>query len=305
MVQKKSKNFRINVNGNLPIGVTSKDVILQIIGIIGTAGGTGYVIEYAGKLISSLSVENRMTICNMTIEAGARTGMMAPDDTTYEYLINRPQAPKGEKWEQSLNSWRNLVGDNEAQFQKEVSIEVSEIKPMVTFGTNPGMVISIDEVVPEPAKNDEAFIKALDYMQVTPGKPLSEKKVDVVFIGSCTNSRLNDLEAAASFLKGRKVNKSVRMLVVTGSQSIKREAEKKGIDKIFKESVAERREAGCSMCLAMNGDFVPPGKLSVSTSNRNFEGRQGGGARTVLASPLTAAASAVRGYVSDPRTLLK
>ncbi|MEE2683918.1 MAG: 3-isopropylmalate dehydratase large subunit [Pseudomonadota bacterium] len=305
MLQRRPKNLAINLNGNLQKGVGAKDIILKIIGSIGVDGGTGYAMEFRGNTIKSLSMEERMTICNMTIEAGARTGMMAPDDTTYEYLINRPQAPKGEKWEQSLNSWRNLVGDNEAQFQKEVSIEVSEIKPMVTFGTNPGMVISIDEVVPEPAKNDEAFIKALDYMQVTPGKPLSEKKVDVVFIGSCTNSRLNDLEAAASFLKGRKVNKSVRMLVVPGSESIKREAEKKGIDKIFKESGAEWREAGCSMCLAMNGDFVPPGKLSVSTSNRNFEGRQGGGARTVLASPLTAAASAVRGYVSDPRTLLK
>ncbi len=304
MLQRRPKNLAINLSGNLQKGVSAKDIILKIIGSIGVDGGTGYAMEFRGSTISSLSMEERMTICNMTIEAGARTGMMAPDDTTYQYLIDKPHAPKNDQWDKSLEIWKTLVGDQEAKFQKEVAINVSEIKPMVTFGTNPGMVISIDEAVPEPNKNDEAFIKALDYMQVEPGKPLSEKKVDVVFIGSCTNSRINDLKTAAMFIQGRKVAKGVRMLVVPGSESIKKQAEKIGIDKIFKESGAEWREAGCSMCLAMNGDFVPPGKLSVSTSNRNFEGRQGGGARTVLASPLTAAASAVNGYVSDPRIFL-
>jgi 3-isopropylmalate/(R)-2-methylmalate dehydratase large subunit len=304
MLQRKPKSFAINLDGRLSPGVTAKDIVLRIIGEIGVDGGTGHAIEYRGSAISALSMEQRMTICNMTIEAGARAGMIAPDDTTYEYLAGRELAPKGADWDRAVARWRTLPGDPGARFDKSVDLDVAKMKPMVTFGTNPGMVVAIDEPIPAPKGNDKAFAKALDYMRVEPGKPLAGTPVDVVFIGSCTNSRLSDLEAAASVIKGRRVADSVRMLVVPGSQKIKVEAEARGLDAIFKAAGAEWREPGCSMCIAMNGDIVAPGRLAVSTSNRNFEGRQGSGARTVLASPLTAAASAVSGKVSDPRELL-
>ncbi len=304
MLQRRPKTFAVNLEGALPKGVAAKDIILSIIGEIGVDGGTGHAIEFRGSTISSLSMEERMTICNMAIEGGARAGMIAPDDATYEYLAGRPYAPAGADWDEALARWQQLPGDADATFDKQVTLDVSKMKPMVTFGTNPGMVISIDDPVPAPSGSDEAFAKALDYMQLESGKPLSGTPVDVVFLGSCTNSRLSDLEVAAQLLDGRKIANDVRMLVVPGSQQIKNAAEAKGLDRIFIEAGAEWREPGCSMCLAMNGDFVPAGKLSVSTSNRNFEGRQGAGARTVLASPLTATASALAGAVSDPRQYL-
>ena len=304
MLQRRPKTFAVNLEGSLPAGVTAKDIVLSIIGETGVDGGTAHAVEYCGSAIARLSMEERMTICNMAIEGGARAGMIAPDDTTYEYLAGRPQAPAGADWERALAEWRKLPGDSDAVFDKKVSLDVSKMTPMVTFGTNPGMVVSIDAPVPAPSGNDKAFAKALEYMQVESGKPLSGTPVDVVFLGSCTNSRLSDLEAAANLLKGRKIATDVRMLVVPGSQQIKVDAEALGLDEVFRMAGAEWREPGCSMCLAMNGDFVPAGKLSVSTSNRNFEGRQGAGARTILASPLTAAASALSGTVSDPRQYL-
>jgi 3-isopropylmalate/(R)-2-methylmalate dehydratase large subunit len=304
MLQRKPKSFAINLTGTLQPGVSAKDIVLRIIGEIGVDGGTGYAVEYRGSAVGALSMDERMTICNMSIEAGARAGMMAPDDTTFEYLAGREMAPKGAEWDAAVERWRELPGDPGATFDREISLDVSAMKPMVTFGTNPGMVVAIDEPVPTPSGNDKAFAKALDYMQVEPGKLLAGTPVDVVFVGSCTNARLSDLEAAASVVKGHRVADNVRMLVVPGSQRIKNEAEAKGLDAIFKAAGAEWREPGCSMCIAMNGDTVAPGRLSVSTSNRNFEGRQGSGARTVLASPLTAAASAISGTVSDPRQLV-
>ncbi|HEX5048212.1 MAG TPA: 3-isopropylmalate dehydratase large subunit, partial [Gammaproteobacteria bacterium] len=278
LLQRKPKTMAINVNGQLQPGVTAKDIILRIIGEIGVGGGTGYVLEYRGSAISALTMEERMTVCNMSIEAGARAGMIAPDDTTYHYVAGRPLAPKGAAWDQALKRWRSLPSDAGAKFDREVTIDVSKLTPMVTFGTNPGMVIPIAAAV--PSENDPAFRKALDYMQVESGKSLLGKPVDVVFIGSCTNGRLSDLRAAASVLKGRQVSKRVRLLVVPGSQDVKRQAEAEGLDEIVRAAGGEWREPGCSMCIAMNGDTVPAGKLAVSTSNRNFEGRQGKGART-------------------------
>ncbi len=304
MLQRRPKTFAVNVEGSLPPGVAAKDIVLSIIGRIGVDGGIGHAIEYRGSAISALSMEERMTICNMSIEGGARAGMIAPDDTTYEYLAGRPYAPSGADWDRALAAWQQLPGDPEAHFDKQITLDVSKLKPMVTFGTNPGMVISIDEPVPTPAGNDEAFAKALAYMQLESGKPLAGTPVDIVFVGSCTNSRLSDLEVVAGLLKGRRIADGVRMLVVPGSQQVKVDAEARGLDRVFKAAGAEWREAGCSMCIAMNGDFVPAGKLAVSTSNRNFQGRQGTGARTILASPLTAAASALTGVVSDPRQFL-
>lgn len=304
MLQRRPKTFAVNLEGALPRGVSAKDIILSIIGEIGVDGGTGHAIEFRGSAISSLSMEERMTICNMAIEGGARAGMIAPDDTTFEYIAGRPYAPAGTDWDEALERWQQLPGDDDAAFDKQVTLDVSAMKPMVTFGTNPGMVISIDDPIPARSGSDEAFAKALDYMQLESGKPLSGTPVDVVFLGSCTNSRLSDLKVAAGLLDGRKIADDVRMLVVPGSQQIKEAAEALGLDQVFTAAGAEWREPGCSMCLAMNGDFVPAGKLSVSTSNRNFEGRQGAGARTVLASPLTAAASALAGAVSDPRQYL-
>jgi 3-isopropylmalate/(R)-2-methylmalate dehydratase large subunit len=302
LLQRKPKTLAINVGGQLPADVTAKDLILAIIGKIGVGGGTGHVIEYRGSAIRALSMEERMTVCNMSIEAGARAGMIAPDDTTYQYMAGRPLAPQGAAWDAALAKWRQLPSDAGAVFDEEISIDASALRPMVTFGTNPGMVIPIDGRVPED--DDPAFRKALGYMQVEAGKPLLGTPVDVVFIGSCTNGRLSDIRAAAQVLRGRRVAERVRLLVVPGSADVKRQAEAEGLDEIVRAAGGEWREPGCSMCIGMNGDTVAAGKLSVSTSNRNFEGRQGKGARTVLASPLTAAAAAVNGVITDPRELV-
>ncbi len=304
LLQRRPKTLAIDISGQLPPGVCSKDLILAIIGQIGVDGGTGYVIEYRGDAIAALDMDARMTICNMSIEAGARAGMIAPDDSTIDFLHGRPKAPTGSAWDEAVVRWRKLVSDEAARFDRQVAIDASGLQPMVTFGTNPGMVVAINEPVPDAAGNP-SFRKALDYMQVVSGKPLTETDVDFVFIGSCTNSRLSDLQQAADIVKGRRLADGVKMLVVPGSQQIKKQAESMGLDKIFLQAGAEWRESGCSMCLGMNGDTVPAGKLSVSTSNRNFEGRQGIGARTVLASPMTAAASAIVGRVADPREFLQ
>lgn len=303
LLQRRPKTLLIDIEGPLPPGVGAKDVILATIGRIGVGGGTGHVIEYRGETISAMSMDERMTICNMSIEAGARAGMVAPDDVTFEYLSGRPRAPSGADWDLALERWRALPSDDGAAFDKTVSLAAGELQPMVTFGTNPGMVVPITE--PVPGNGDAGFRKALDYMRIEAGKPLTASRVDVVFLGSCTNSRLSDLEQAARILRGRKVADGVRMLVVPGSQQVKRDAERLGLHEVFLAAGAEWRESGCSMCLGMNGDTVPAGHLSVSTSNRNFEGRQGKGARTILASPLTAAASAVSGFVADPRPYLQ
>ena len=302
LLQRKPKTLAVNLDGQLADGVSAKDVILSIIGKIGVDGGTGHVIEFQGAAIRALGMEGRMTICNMSIEAGARAGMIAPDTVTFDYLHGRPRAPQGADWDAAVARWQRLATDEGARHDKTVTLNASELQPMVTFGTNPGMVVAINDPVPDGG-SDPSFKKALDYMQVESGKPMTGKSVDVVFVGSCTNGRLSDIEEAARILKGRKVADDVRMLVVPGSQQVKKEAEAKGLDRIILAAGAEWREAGCSMCIGMNGDTVPQGKLSVSTSNRNFEGRQGVGARTILASPATAAASAVRGRVTDPRTL--
>ncbi|HET9217698.1 MAG TPA: 3-isopropylmalate dehydratase large subunit [Terriglobia bacterium] len=303
LLQRKARNLEIAVNGTLKQGVTAKDVILYIISKIGTAGGTGSVIEYTGSTIRSLNMDGRMTVCNMSIEGGARAGMVAPDDTTFEYLAGRPMAPQGADWDKALTRWRRLPTDPGAKYDRTISFDAADIEPMISFGTNPGMTIPITGTVPN-ADTDE-MRRALTYMGVEPGKPLLDHPIDVVFIGSCTNSRLTDLRAAAQILKGRKVAPSVRAVVVPGSQQIKKMAEAEGLDRIFKEAGADWRESGCSMCIAMNGDKLEPGQISVSTSNRNFEGRQGPGGRTLLASPLTAAASAITGRVTDLRRLGK
>ena len=301
LLQRKPKALAINIEGQLQPGVGAKDLILAIIGKIGVDGGTGHVIEYRGEAIEAMDMESRMTICNMSIEAGARAGMIAPDETTFRYLKGRSRSPQGADWDSAVAQWRELRTDDEAEFDKSVTLDASAIEPMVTFGTNPGMVIGISELVPDVS--DASFQKALDYMQVESGKPMTEHAVDVVFVGSCTNGRITDIEEAARVLDGRKVADGVRMLVVPGSELVKKEAEERGLDQIIMAAGAEWREAGCSMCIGMNGDIAQPGQLSVSTSNRNFEGRQGVGARTVLASPATAAASAIKGFVADPRTL--
>jgi 3-isopropylmalate/(R)-2-methylmalate dehydratase large subunit len=303
LLQRKAKTLAIEISGDLAAGVSSKDVILAIIGQIGVDGGTGHVIEYRGESVRAMDMDSRMTICNMSIEAGARAGMIAPDDVTFEYLQERARVPQGKAWDEAVIRWRHLASDQDARFDKTVSLQADQLQPMVTFGTNPGMVVPISEPVPD-GHGDPGFQKALDYMQVESGRPLTESAVDVVFIGSCTNSRLSDLQQAASIVKGHHVADGVTMLVVPGSQRIKKEAEALGLDKIFEAAGASWRESGCSMCLGMNGDTVAPGKLSVSTSNRNFEGRQGIGARTILASPMTAAASAIEGRVADPRPYL-
>lgn len=301
LLQRKPKSLAVNIDGQIPGGVSAKDLILAVIGKIGVDGGTGHVIEYRGDAITALDMESRMTICNMSIEGGARAGMIAPDETTFAYLQPRPRAPQGADWDAAVARWRQLRTDEGAEFDKSVTLYAGDLQPMVTFGTNPGMVVGINDPVPDGG-GDPSFRKALDYMQVESGKPMTEKEVDVVFVGSCTNGRLSDIEEAARILKGKKIATGVRMLVVPGSQQVKNAAEARGLDRVIIEAGGEWREAGCSMCIGMNGDTVPHGKLSVSTSNRNFEGRQGAGARTVLASPATAAASAVRGRVTDPRT---
>jgi 3-isopropylmalate/(R)-2-methylmalate dehydratase large subunit len=303
LLQRKPRTLALNVSGKLRSGVTAKDLILAIIGQIGVGGGTGHVIEYRGETIRGLDMDERMTICNMSIEAGARAGMIAPDETTYAYLAGRPRVPQGEGWERALEHWRQLPSDAGARFDKEVDIDAAAIEPMITYGTNPGMVIPISAAIPTRA-NDAVFAKSLAYMGLEAGAPIKDQPVNVVFLGSCTNGRISDLRSAARVLRGRKVAKGVQMLVIPGSQQVKKEAEAEGLDRVFIDAGAEWRESGCSMCLGMNGDLVPKGQYSVSTSNRNFEGRQGVGARTLLASPLTAAASAVRGRVTDPRELL-
>jgi 3-isopropylmalate/(R)-2-methylmalate dehydratase large subunit len=302
LLQRKPKSLAIHVEGDLQRGVTAKDLILHIIGRIGIGGGTGHVIEYRGSTIRALSMEERMTVCNMSIEAGARAGLIAPDDTTFAWLEGRERAPKGAAWDKAVAHWRTLASDEGAKYDQDVHIDASTITPSVTYGTHPGMVVPIAANVPRAA--DALEQKALDYMRVTAGKPMAGEHVDVVFIGSCTNARLSDLHAAAGILRGRKVASHVRMLVVPGSEKVRREAEAAGLHEVFRAAGAEWREPGCSMCIAMNGDLAQPGQLVVSTSNRNFEGRQGKGARTVLASPLVAAASAVAGVVADPRDYL-
>ena len=303
LLQRKPRTFGVNVRGKLGDGVTAKDLILAIIGRIGVAGGTGRVLEYHGTTIRKLSMEERMTVCNMSIEAGARAGMIAPDETTFAYLRGRSRAPQGDEWEAAVERWRSQVGDADAQFDTSVDIDADAISPMVTYGTNPGMSVPINEAIPTVA-GDAAFDKALSYMGFHVGELMSGKPVNMVFIGSCTNGRLEDLRAAAKVLTGRRVAPGVQLIIVPGSQQIKREAEAAGIAEIFHAAGADWRESGCSMCLGMNGDTVPHGQYCLSTSNRNFEGRQGVGARTLLASPLTAAASAVRGRITDPREML-
>lgn len=303
LLQRRPKTLAIEVDGRLPHGVAAKDLILAIIGKIGVSGGTGFVIEYRGSAIEALSMDERMTVCNMSIEAGARAGMIAPDETTFSYLQGRRFAPKGADWERAVEKWRTLRTDAGARFDQVVSLDANSLEPMITYGTHPGMVVPISGTVPVSA-NDPVHEKALDYMGLQGGERLIDKPVQVVFIGSCTNARLSDLEAAAEILKGRQVAPGVRMLVVPGSQQIKREAEARGLAKIFTDAGAQWRESGCSMCIGMNGDIVDKGQYAVSTSNRNFEGRQGKGARTLLASPATSAASAIRGRITDPREFL-
>ena len=306
LVQKKSKNFIINVNGSLPIGVTSKDVILQIIGKIGTAGGTGYVIEYAGNLISSLSVEQRMTICNMTIEGGARAGLIEPDQKIINYLKDKPMSPKKQNWEKALEYWSSLKSDKGAEFDKEITLEGEDIKPMVTWGTSPQDVVTIDEKIPNPINEKNADKKgsmerSLKYMGLNPDVAVKDIKIDKVFIGSCTNGRIEDLREAAKILKDKKISNHISAIVVPGSGLVKEQAEQEGLDKIFINSGFEWREPGCSMCLAMNADKLKPGERCASTSNRNFEGRQGRGGRTHLVSPGMAAAAALSGNLDDVR----
>ena len=303
LLQRKPRTLAVEVDGTLRAGVTAKDLILAIIGRLGVAGGTGHVIEYRGSTIRALDMDERMTVCNMSIEAGARAGMIAPDETTHAYLAPRPRAPKGEAWERAVSDWQTLPSDPGARYDRELRLDAAAIEPMITWGTNPGMVVPVTGTIPQQG-SDAAFARALAYMGLEAGQPIRDQPVNVVFIGSCTNARLTDLRSAARVLRGRRIARGLTMLVVPGSQQVKRQAEAEGLDRVFLEAGAEWRESGCSMCLGMNGDTVPRGQYAVSTSNRNFEGRQGAGARTLLASPLTAAASAVRGRVTDPRELL-
>jgi 3-isopropylmalate/(R)-2-methylmalate dehydratase large subunit len=309
LLQHRPRTMEVRVDGRLHDGVTAKDIILAIIARIGIGGGTGHVIEYTGAAIRALSMEERMTICNMSIEGGAKAGLVAPDETTLAYLEGRPHAPSGAAWDDALAAWRELPTDDGAAFDLTVTLDATRLAPMVTYGTNPGMGMAVDGYVPDPdGMNDAsqrlALDRALRYMDLRPGQRLLGKPIDVVFLGSCTNSRLSDLRLAATVLRGRRVAPRVRMLVVPGSQQVKREAEAEGLHEVFRAAGAEWREAGCSMCIAMNGDQLAPGQYAVSTSNRNFEGRQGKGGRTFLASPLTAAAAAVTGAITDVRELL-
>ena len=306
LLQKKSKNLRVNVTGKLPTGVTSKDVILQTIGKIGTAGGTGMVIEYAGDVIKDLSIEQRMTICNMSIEAGARAGLIAPDEKTIKYLKDKPMSPKNTNWDKAVENWSKLKSDKDAKFDKEVEIKGDNISPMVTWGTSPQDVISVTGIVPDPEKEKDrdkkkSMIRSLNYMDLKPNTKITDIKIDRIFIGSCTNGRIGDLREAAKVLKGKKIAKHVTAMVVPGSGLVKQQAEQEKIDEIFKEAGFEWREPGCSMCLAMNADKLNPKERCASTSNRNFEGRQGRGGRTHLVSPAMAAAAAINGYLTDVR----
>jgi len=309
LILKKSKNMRVRVEGDIPANVTAKDIVLAIIGKIGTAGGTGFAIEFAGHAIGQLSVEGRMTVCNMAIEAGARAGMVAVDDKTIEYFRGRPYAPKGELWERAAHAWREFKSDADAKFDQEVVLQAADIKPQVSWGTSPEMVVAVDGRVPDPDKETDAvkrtsYQQALKYMGLKPGMPIRDIVVDKVFIGSCTNSRIEDLRAAAAVAKGKKVANNIKLaMVVPGSGLVKNQAEKEGLDKIFKDAGFEWREPGCSMCLAMNADRLEPGERCASTSNRNFEGRQGAGGRTHLVSPAMAAAAAIAGHFVDVREL--
>ena len=307
LITKKSKNMRISVDGKLPLGVTSKDMILAIIGKIGTAGGTGYVVEFAGEAVRDLSIEARMTVSNMAIEGGARAGLMAPDEKTFAYLKGRPYAPRGSQWDMALEQWAKLPSDPDARYDREVTLHGPDIAPMVTWGTNPEQVVSIGDIVPDPAKAasddaQKAMSAALDYMGLKPGTRMADIKIDKVFIGSCTNSRIEDLREVAKILKGKRVAGHVSGMVVPGSYQVKAQAEQEGIAEIVKAAGLEWREAGCSMCLGMNPDRVPAGERCASTSNRNFVGRQGYKARTHLVSPAMAAAAAVAGHFVDVRT---
>jgi 3-isopropylmalate/(R)-2-methylmalate dehydratase large subunit len=309
LIQRPAKNMRITIEGDLLPGVTAKDLVLAIIGKIGTAGGTGYVIEYAGKAIRDLSMEGRMTVCNMSIEAGARAGLIAPDETTFEYLKGRPLAPKAGAWEQAVADWKTLPSDEGAVYDKEIVLYARNIAPQVTWGTSPQDVLPITATVPDPAAEADAdkrrsMQRAIEYMGLTPGMPLSQVKIDTVFIGSCTNGRIEDLRAAAQVAQGHKVAEGVRALVVPGSGLVKEQAEQEGLDRVFLEAGFEWREPGCSMCLAMNADKLEPGERCASTSNRNFEGRQGRGGRTHLVSPAMAVAAAVTGHLTDIRELV-
>lgn len=299
LLQRKPKNFAITVDGELAPGVSAKDLALHLIGKIGVNGGTGHVFEYRGSAITALSMEERMTLCNMAIEGGARAGLIAPDDTTFDYLQGRDQAPKAEAWTTAVAKWKQLPSDPGARYDRELRFDAADVRPTISYGTHPGMVVALHANV--PAAKDLPERRALDYMRVEAGKPMTGMSVDLVFLGSCTNSRLSDLRAAATLMAGRRIASTVRMLVVPGSIAVQRAAEAEGLDRIFRAAGAEWREPGCSMCIAMNGDLAQPGQLVVSTSNRNFEGRQGPGARTVLASPLVAAACALAGCIADPR----
>ena len=308
LIQRRPKTMRVRFEGKLPLGVTAKDMILALIGHVGAAGGTGYAVEYAGSAIRDMPIEGRLTICNLSIELGAKMGMVAPDEKTFEFLRGRFYAPQGEMWDRALNAWRQLPSDANAALDKEVIIDVARIIPQVTWGISPEHVIGVDGHIPDPKAIDDpirraAIETALDYMGLTPGAPIAGTPVDWVFIGSCTNSRLSDLRAAAEVARGRKVAAGVRAWVVPGSETVKREAVAEGLDKLFIDAGFEWREPGCSMCLAANGETVPPGQRSVSTSNRNFVGRQGPRARTHLASPASAAAAAIVGAIADVRTM--
>jgi 3-isopropylmalate/(R)-2-methylmalate dehydratase large subunit len=308
LLQRRPRTFEVRVDGTLHPGVTAKDVILALLARIGIGGGTGHVFEYSGSAIRALGMDQRMTICNMSIEGGARAGLVAPDDTTASYVAGRPHAPAGAAWDAAIDRWRRLPSDPGARYHRTITLDASAIEPMVTYGTNPGMGFALTARIPDPSHLDDTVQRAsleaaLDYMQLNPGEQILGKRVDVVFIGSCTNSRISDLREAARMLRGRRVADGVRMLVVPGSTDVKRQAEAEGLAAVFRSAGAEWREAGCSMCIAMNGDQLSPGQYAVSTSNRNFEGRQGKGGRTFLASPLTAVASAVAGRLADPRAL--
>ncbi len=308
LLQRRPKTYEVRVEGRLAAGVSSKDIILALIARIGIGGGTGHVFEYTGEAIRALTMEQRMTICNMSIEGGARAGLIAPDETTFAYIEGRRHAPTGPAWDAAVAHWRTLPSEEAATYDRTITIDASALEPMVTYGTNPGMGIPITSLVPSPsdqvdASSRRALERALEYMDLQPGQSILGQKVDVVFVGSCTNGRISDLRLAAEVLRDRNVAAGVRMMIVPGSDEVKREAEREGLNEIFKAAGAEWRESGCSMCIAMNGDQLSPGQYAISTSNRNFEGRQGKGGRTFLASPLTAAVSAINGVVSDPRTL--
>ncbi|TMG25965.1 MAG: 3-isopropylmalate dehydratase large subunit [Chloroflexi bacterium] len=308
LLQRRPLTYEVRVDGRVSPGVSAKDIILALIARIGVSGGNGHVFEYTGEAIGALTMEQRLTICNMSIEAGGRAGLIAPDDTTFEYLHGRRHAPQGGAWDEALARWRLLPTDPGARYDRTVTIDASQLEPMVTYGTNPGMGIPISGRIPDPETATDpgqrrALAHALEYMDLRPGEPILGRKVDVVFIGSCTNGRISDLRQAASVLRDRRVADGVRVMVVPGSEEVKKQADREGLGEIFRAAGAEWREAGCSMCIAMNGDQLTPGQYAISTSNRNFEGRQGKGGRSFLASPLTAAASALTGVVTDPRTL--